>query len=197
MLKIKQAIVVEGVYDKNKLSQIVDTIIITTNGFSIFKDKQKKDYIKKIALERGLIILTDSDGAGLVIRNHLKSFISESLIENIYTPQIKGKEKRKENASKEGFLGVEGISVDLIIDLLKPYCKQEESVSKLETGTAYTIKDLYNLGLTGTDNSKEKKQLLLKKLDLPWFLSNKDLLKYLNQNKDKCKSVLENLEQSN
>ena len=186
MIKIKEAIIVEGKYDKNKLSQIVDTIIIATNGFAIFKNTQTKDYIKKIATEQGIIILTDSDSAGFLIRNHLKSFIDEKYIKNAYIPQQKGKEKRKTKNSKEGLLGVEGIDDKYIEDILK-------EVSSLDNKTndiVFTTKDLFHLSLTGCDNSKGKKQEFLKLLNLPSYISNKELLKYMNLNTKKVVEII-------
>ncbi|MFI3205792.1 MAG: DUF4093 domain-containing protein [Clostridia bacterium] len=187
MLKISEAIVVEGKYDKDKLSNIVEGIIVQTNGFSLFKDKEKKKYIAKLAKERGLIILTDSDSAGFLIRNHLKSFIDEKYIKNAYIKQEKGKEKRKTQFSKEGFLGVEGISDAEVLRALERVKPKENSENKI----VFTTKDLFNLGLTGSENSKEKKQVFLKKLDLPSYISNKELLKYMNMNEEKVRELLE------
>lgn len=119
MLKIKEAIIVEGKYDKIKLGSIVDAPIIETNGFRVFSDKEKQSLIRKIAQVRGILVLTDSDGAGFVIRNFLKGAVDKSKIKHCYIPQIKGKEKRKPEKSKEGFLGVEGVSNEIIVEAIK------------------------------------------------------------------------------
>ncbi len=183
MIKIKEAIIVEGKYDKVKLSNLVDTVIVQTNGFSIFKDVEKKNYIKKLAQERGLIVLTDSDSAGFLIRNHLKSFIDEKYIRNVFIPQTLGKEARKKKASKEGFLGVEGINSEDLAKLLN-------SSEKVIYENVYEIKDLFNLGLCGKENSKERKGEFLKLLDLPSYISNKELIKYMNSNVEKAKEAI-------
>ncbi len=187
MLKINEAIIVEGRYDKQKLSSIVDAIIIETRGFRIFNDKSKRDYIKKIAKERGIIILTDSDSAGFLIRNSLKSFIPEKHIKQAYITPIKGKEKRKTEESKEGLLGVEGVKNEDIINALK-----QVSSFKDETTIIYTVADLFELGLTGSNDSKEKREAVLNKLGLPKYLSVKDFLKYINSNSNAAKIVFEN-----
>ena len=119
MIKIKEAIIVEGKYDKNTLSQIVDAPIIETSGFGIFKDKEKKELFKRLAEKRGVIILTDSDGAGFVIRNHLKGILKSGTVKQAYIPEIPGREKRKQKISKEGLLGVEGMTPEIIISALK------------------------------------------------------------------------------
>lgn len=189
MIKIKEVIVVEGRYDKDNLSNILDTIIIETRGFRIFKDIEKRNYIKKLALERGIIILTDSDSAGFLIRNHLKSFIDDKYIKNAFIPQLKGKEKRKTTVSADGFLGVEAMSEDVIMEaLLKAGVGKSE-----EKNSTYSTKDLFNYGLTGTNDSKIRKQKLLKLLELPSYLSNKELIKYMNINTQKAKESLEKI----
>lgn len=176
MIDIKEAVIVEGKYDKMRLKSVVNATIIETNGFRIFKDKKKINLIKQLADTRGIIILTDSDGAGFVIRNHLKGIISQDKIKNAYIPQIKGKEKRKSKPSKEGTLGVEGINEAVLIKALKnagAVC-QKRSIGNI------TNADLYNLGLTGKDNSKVLRTTLLKKLDLPEYITTKALLEVLN-----------------
>ena len=164
-LKITQAIIVEGKYDKIKLSNIVDAFIIETNGFGVFKDKEKLKFIKKLAKERGIIVLTDSDHAGFMIRNYISSGVQKDRITNVYIPDILGKERRKEHASKEGKLGVEGMSIA---------CEATANPDPL------TNFDLYEAGLSGTPNAKERKKALLKKLDLPEFLSTSSLLSCIN-----------------
>ncbi len=189
-MKIKEAIIVEGRYDKMRVSQCVDTVIIATEGFGIFKNKSKKEYIKKLSNERGIIILTDSDGAGAVIRNHLKSFVEPSLIKNAYVPKIEGKEKRKSAYSKEGILGVEAASSADIIEALK----KAGAGNIAEVKTIYTSTDLYNHGISGKENSAKAKAEFIKLMGLPDIkLSTKDLLKYMNLNPDITKNALENL----
>ena len=161
MLKIREAVIVEGRYDKIKLSSIVDAPIIETNGFRVFFDKEKQSLIRKIAETRGILIMTDSDGAGFVIRNFLKGSVDNSKIKNCYIPQIKGKEKRKAKGGKEGLLGVEGVSDEVIIRKI-------------------TKADLFVLGLTGTENSEINRKKILKKLGLPSYLSTNAFLTAIN-----------------
>lgn len=179
MLKIKEAIIVEGRYDKIKLSSIVDAPIIETNGFRIFSDKEKQNLIRKIADTRGLLILTDSDGAGFVIRNFLKGVVDKSKIKHCYIPQLEGKEKRKRERSKEGFLGVEGVSDDIIINAIKTsgaVVVGEETLPEHKI----TKSDLFILGLTGVENADKKRKALLKYLNMPSYLSTNALLTALN-----------------
>ena len=180
-IKLTRAVIVEGKYDKIKLESFIDALIIPTNGFGIFKNKEKREYIKRLSIERGILIITDSDSAGFLIRNHLKKIIDGSLIKNCYVPGIKGKEARKEKESKEGLLGVEGLKIDVILEALsKCGAFEEASVKTSETRRKFTSVDLFNLGLTGGENSSEKKEEFLRKLNLPLYLSNKALLDYLN-----------------
>lgn len=179
MLKIKEAIIVEGRYDKIKLSSIVDAPIIETNGFRIFSDKEKQNLIRKIADTRGLLILTDSDGAGFVIRNFLKGVVDKSKIKHCYIPQLEGKEKRKRERSKEGFLGVEGVSDDIVINAIKTsgaVVVGEETLPEHKI----TKSDLFILGLTGVENADKKRKALLKYLNMPSYLSTNALLTALN-----------------
>ena len=181
-IKISQAVIVEGKYDKIKLSNIIDAFIIETNGFGIFKDKKKLGFIKKLADERGIIILTDSDHAGFMIRNHLSSAISKDKITNVYIPDVFGKEKRKASPSKEGKIGVEGMEKEALLNAFeraKINCEIKENPDPI------TNYDLFELGLSGTPNAKENKRKLLKKLELPEFLSTASLLSYLNNNMTK------------
>ena len=176
MLKIKEAIIVEGKYDKIKLSNIVDTLIIETNGFGIYKDKLRLNFIKKIAKERGIIILTDSDASGFQIRHYIESAVPKSQIKNIYAPDIFGKEKRKTKYSKEGKLGVEGIDSKILLERLNSLgveCKDEKR-------RLITTATLFEDGLSGCDGSKEKRKKILKLLDLPEFLSSNSFLDVLN-----------------
>ena len=178
-IKISQAIIVEGKYDKIKLSSFIDGLIVETNGFGIFKNQEKKEYLKKLAEERGLLIITDSDSAGFIIRNHLKSFIDNDKIFNAYIKRVEGKEKRKPEPSKEGVLGVEGLSRQLILEAIENSGINKSAVSSGDM-QCYNSTDLFNLGLTGRDGSRERKKVFLKALGLPEYLSNSALLKYMN-----------------
>lgn len=178
-IKVSKAILVEGKYDKIKLESFIDGLIITTDGFKIFKDKEKKSLIKTLCDTVGLIIITDSDVAGFRIRNHIKSITKNSSnITNIYIPQIKGKEKRKTNYSKEGTLGVEGIDINVLKDIFE---KQNISTSLNEKNSKLIKKiDLYNHGFCGHDNSSKIRQELLSKLNLPSYISTNSLLDVIN-----------------
>ncbi len=174
-IKIKEAIVVEGKYDQIKLSRLFDTLIIPTNGFDIYKNKNKLNMLKQVAKKNGIIILTDSDSAGFRIRNHIRNCLGDIPVKNVYIPEVKGKEKRKESPSKEGLLGVEGISDEVIVQaVMSQTQKVEESVDKI------TKTDFYELGLTGGADSAEKRAELCKKLDLPVKISSNQLISVLN-----------------
>jgi len=176
MLKIKEAIVVEGNYDKIKLSQLVDTTIIVTDGFMIFKNKSMLNMIGALADKQGVIVFTDSDRAGFQIRNHIKNSLSGKNIKHAYIPDIKGKEKRKEKPSKEGFLGVEGISDQIILDALK------DSITLIDEKNERKItkSDLCIMGFSGCADSHQKRTQLLKHLHLPARLSTNAMLDVLN-----------------
>ena len=179
MIRLREAVIVEGRYDKIKLSGIVDAPIIETNGFRVFNDKEKLQLIRQIAATRGILILTDSDGAGFVIRNFLKGAVPREQIKNCYIPQLEGKEKRKTERSKEGLLGVEGVSDVVILDAIRKSGATilgEEQTVRAEISKA----DLYALGLTGTHNAAVLRQRLLKKLRLPAYLSTNAMLTALN-----------------
>lgn len=200
MLKIKQALIVEGAYDKIKLDSIVDTLIVTTDGFKIFSDKQKIDFIRALAGKRGIIVLTDSDRAGFIIRNYIKQGIKESDIKHAYIPDVFGKEKRKSAPSKEGKLGVEGIDKQIIIDAL---ITAGASVVGEDDNSAQTLKtqpitklDLYNDGFSGAQNSAQKRRALLKHLNLPERISSNMLIGALNSllSYDEYKDVVKELE---
>ena len=180
MVKIKEAIVVEGRYDKNTLSQIVDAPILETSGFGIFKDKQQLKLLRKVAQLRGLIVFTDADGAGFVIRNHLKSAIPGKYLKHAYIPDIPGKEKRKSAPGKEGKLGVEGMTPDIILQALRNAGATIEGETEKRTAGAITKGDLMVLGLAGLPGSEEKRKALMKKLDLPEHMSPNALLQALN-----------------
>lgn len=179
MIKIDKVIIVEGRYDKIKLSSMIDGIIIETEGFEIFKDKDKQKLIRKLAETKGIAILTDSDSAGFVIRNFITSIVPKEYITNVYIPDIYGKEKRKDSPSKEGKLGVEGISVEILKEAFK---KAGIGVSQSETNERkkITLNDFFDDGLTGDTQSKRKRTDLLKKLDLPERMSTKAMLDILN-----------------
>ena len=179
MGKIKEAIVVEGRYDKNTLSQIVDAPILETAGFGIFKDKKQMALLRKIAETRGLIVFTDSDGAGFVIRNHIKSAIPAKYLKHAYIPDIPGKERRKAAPGKEGKLGVEGMTPEIILEALRKAGATMGCGENATTGCV-TKQDMMRLGLSGGENSREKRLLLQKKMDLPEHLSPNALLQALN-----------------
>ena len=178
MIKLKMPIIVEGKYDKITLSNVVDTLIISTDGFRIFKNKEMCDLIRTLSQKDGIIVMTDSDSAGNVIRNHIKNIASSGKIINIYVPQLKGKEKRKSAPSKEGFLGVEGISKEILLETFKKYgimgVQVEADIRKI------TKTDLFELGLSGGENSTLYREKMLLKLNLPKNLSSKAMLDVLN-----------------
>lgn len=179
MLTIKEAIIVEGRYDKIKLSGIVSAPIIETNGFRVFADREKQFLIRQIAATRGILVLTDSDGAGFVIRNFLKGCVPAEQIKHCYIPQIEGKEKRKPQKSKEGLLGVEGVTDEVILRAIRQSGATilgEASAEKQEITKA----DLCVLGLTGGENAAKNRQKLLKHLNLPTYLSTNAMLTALN-----------------
>ena len=174
MLKLKQAVVVEGRYDKIKLSSILDATIIETNGFRIFSNEQSIEMLKVLAKRCGLIIITDSDFAGFRIRNYLKNKITEGEITQVYLPDVLGKEKRKAHPSKEGLLGLEGLSEDDILSALKNAGILDSEQSQSSTDRITKL-DLYELGLSGGENSKQKRLEVLKALNLPSHLSANSL----------------------
>ena len=179
MLKIREAIVVEGRYDKNTLSQIVDAPILETSGFGIFKDKEQMSLLRRVAERRGLIVFTDSDGAGFVIRNHIKSAIPGKYLKHAYIPDVYGKEKRKTAPGKEGKLGVEGLSPEILIDSLRRAGATIEGEDSLGN-KGITKQDLMALGLSGGANAGARRQPLLKKLGLPERMSTNAMLQALN-----------------
>lgn len=180
MVKIREAILVEGRYDKNTLSQIVDAPILETKGFGIFKDKQQMDLLRTIAEKRGLIVFTDSDGAGFVIRNHVKSAIPGKYLKHAYIPDVAGKERRKSAPGKEGKLGVEGMRPEIILEALRRAGATFENEEVLEKGEQLTKMDMFYLGLSGGANSKFLRAALLKTLNFPQHMSANALLDALN-----------------
>ncbi len=179
MVKIKEAIVVEGRYDKNTLSQVVDAPIFETKGFGIFKDKAQMALLRQVAEKRGLIIFTDADGAGFVIRNHIKSAIDGKFLKHAYTPDIFGKERRKATAGKEGKLGVEGMRPEVILQALRAAGATVVGEQEATCG-CISKQDMMLLGLSGGPNSAEKRLFLQKKLGLPEHMSANALLQALN-----------------
>ncbi len=180
MIKIREAIVVEGRYDKNTLSQIVDAPILETSGFGIFKDKKQMALLRQVAEKRGLIVFTDSDGAGFVIRNHIKSAIPAKFLKHAYIPDIYGKERRKATAGKEGKLGVEGMNPAIILEALRAAGATIEGENVTAKSVQLTKVDLFCMGLSGNPDSKAKRTALLKMLDLPEHMSANAMLEVLN-----------------
>lgn len=183
MRKVREVIIVEGRYDKNTLSQLVDATILETGGFSVFRDKQKLALLRRMANKRGVILLTDSDGAGFVIRNFLKGALPKEQVKQAYIPDIEGKERRKRKAGKEGKLGVEGMSPDVLMQVLERAGATFEDDDRPHSAPSrgmLTKQDLYELGLAGGQDSAAKRAALQKKLDLPEHLSANALLEVLN-----------------
>ncbi len=179
MVNIRECIVVEGRYDKNTLAQIVNAPIVETSGFGIFKDKDQQHLLRQIAAKRGLIVFTDSDGAGFVIRNFLKGLIPASQLKHAYIPDIPGKERRKASAGKEGLLGVEGMTPEIILQALRRSGATIEGESELQSG-AITKQDFMALGLSGGAGSSEKRARLMAKLGFPKHMSSNALLQAVN-----------------
>ena len=192
MVKIKEAILVEGRYDSNTLRQIVDAPILETSGFGIFKDKKQMDLLRRVAEKRGLIVFTDSDGAGFVIRNHIKSAIPGKYLKHAYIPDIPGKEKRKSAPGKEGKLGVEGMTKEVILSALRASGATIDGEEAAERASV-TKQDFMELGLSGGKDSSRKRQALIKRLDLPEHISSNALLQAVNLlcSKEKLASILE------
>ena len=195
MIKIEQAIIVEGKYDKIKLSSIVNAVIIVTNGFGIFKDEEKLELIRYYARKTGIIILTDSDSAGFQIRNHIKGAVKNGKIYNVYIPDIMGKEKRKVKPSAEGKLGVEGVEKKII---LKAFENAGITASESSDNSIpeMTKTDLYMLGLSGGNNSSILRKKLLAYLKLPSLLSANSMLEVLNtmMSYDELKEIMDKIQ---
>ena len=181
MIRVRQAIVVEGRYDKNTLRQIVDAPIIETGGFGVMNNRELLQFLRQVAARRGLIILTDSDGAGFVIRNYLKGALPKDQVRHAYIPDVAGKERRKRHAGREGKLGVEGMSPQVLLEALRrcgaTFLDEGDSAQR---GEPITKADLFALGLSGGPDSAAKRQALLKKLDLPEHLTANGMLEALN-----------------
>ena len=180
MLKIREAIVVEGRYDKNTLAQIVDAPILETKGFGLFKDPKQLELLRSVAKKRGLIVLTDSDGAGFVIRNHIKSAIPAKYLKHAYIPDVAGKEKRKAAPGKEGKLGVEGMSPEVLLAALKNAGATIEGESTARENNQITKQDFVEFGLSGGPNASERRKRLQNRLHLPEHMSANALLQALN-----------------
>lgn len=180
--KIREVIVVEGRYDKNTLSQVVDAVIVETGGFSVFHNKEKIDYLRRLARERGLILMTDPDGAGFVIRNYLKGALPKGCVKQAYVPDIAGKERRKRHGSKEGKLGVEGMRPQVILDALRragaTFAQQDESEAPVHP--VITKADFYEWGLSGRPDSTARRAAVLHALDLPAHMTANALLEFIN-----------------
>ena len=178
--RVREVIVVEGRYDKNALSQAVDATILETRGFGIFKDREMAAFLRRLAAERGIILLTDSDGAGFVIRNHLRGILPPGTVKHAYIPDIRGKERRKRAPGKEGKLGVEGMPPAVLLQALERAGATFEDHGALEEqGPPITKADLMQLGLAGP-GSVQRRGELLKELDLPERLTANRLLEALN-----------------
>ena len=200
MIKIKEAIIVEGKYDKMKLSTIIDGLIIETNGFRIFKNKKKLNMLRDIAEKRGILILTDSDSAGFIIRNYISGALGKGNIKQAYIPDLYGKEKRKAKYSKEGKLGVEGISEDIIIEAIKRAGvnieNSDESNNNEKNHRPISKLDFFKDGLSGGANSKENRLKLINYLNLPEQLSVNALIDVINTilNYDEYKDIVKKLD---
>lgn len=179
MLKISEAVIVEGKYDKIKLSAVLDTVIIETDGFAVFKDKEKQCLIRFLSEKRGIIIMTDSDSAGFKIRSFIKGITKSENIKNVYIPDIYGKEKRKTEFSKEGKLGVEGMKTEVIMSALVKAGVICTENGKTETHEI-TRTDFFDDGISGRENSSEIRKALARELELPERISASSLLKIIN-----------------
>lgn len=180
MHRIKEVIVVEGRYDKNTLSQVVDAVILETAGFGIFNDTDKRRLLKTMAETRGLIVLTDSDSAGFLIRNHIRGCVDPKLVKHAYIPDVYGKEHRKAAPSKEGKLGVEGMRPEVLLEALRRAGASFEDDAAAQRPARITKADLYARALSGREGSREKRLRLLKRLDLPERMSADAMLDVLN-----------------
>lgn len=180
MVKIREAIVVEGRYDKAALASYLDAAIIVTDGFGLFRDAEKLALLRRVADERGLIVLTDPDGAGFVIRNHIKSAVDPAKVKHAYIPDIPGRERRKRTASKEGKLGVEGVAPAVVIEALRRAGATFDDECEPQLKNEITKAELYALGLVGTEHSAGTRRALLKKLSLPERMTANAMLEALN-----------------
>jgi ribonuclease M5 len=180
MQSVREVIVVEGRYDKNTLLHVVDAIVIETAGFGIFNDAQKQKLLRRMAEKRGLVVLTDPDGAGFVIRNFIKSCVPPERLKQAYVPDIYGKEKRKARPSREGKLGVEGMRAETLLEALRRAGATFEGSESAENARMISKADLYRLGLSGRENSAKRRAELIREMDLPEHLSADALLDVIN-----------------
>lgn len=180
MIRVRQAIVVEGRYDKNTLRQIVDAPIFETGGFGVMNNRELLGFLREVAERRGLIILTDSDGAGFVIRNYLKGALPRDKVLHAYIPDVAGKERRKRHAGKEGKLGVEGMTPEVLLSALRAARAEIEGETAAPAGEPITKTDLFDLGLSGGPDSAARRKALQKELALPEHLSANGLVEALN-----------------
>ena len=184
MIRIREAILVEGRYDVNTVRQVVDTVVLESGGFRIFNDKEQLKLLRRIANTRGLIVLTDSDGAGFVIRNYLKGALPAGRVKQAYVPDIAGKERRKRHGSKEGKLGVEGMRPEIILEALRragaTILEEDDSTAAAPASPPITKADFYEWGLSGGPDSKERRTAVFKALDLPAHMTANALLEFIN-----------------
>lgn len=180
MHSVREVIVVEGRYDKNTLSQVVDAVIIETSGFGIFNDAEKRKLLQTMAEARGLIVLTDSDGAGFVIRNYIKGCVDPKLVKHAYIPDVYGKERRKSAPSREGKLGVEGMKPQVMLDALIRAGATFDDEENKKSAPRISKADMYARGLSGREGSAEKRTQLIRQLGLPERLTADGLLDVLN-----------------
>ena len=177
--RIREVIIVEGRYDKNVLSQVVDAVILTTEGFGVFRDKEKLAYFRRLTEKRGVILLTDPDGAGFVIRNYLKGALPQQQVKQAYVPDVAGKERRKRKGGKEGKLGVEGMSPDVLLTALRRGGATFEGEEHVPESAGITRADLMDKGLIGPGIAS-RRAALLQTLQLPEHLTTAGLLDALN-----------------
>lgn len=184
MIRIREAILVEGRYDVNTVRQVVDTVVLESGGFRIFNDKEQLKLLRRIANTRGLIVLTDSDGAGFVIRNYLKGALPAGRVKQAYVPDIAGKERRKRHGSKEGKLGVEGMRPEIILEALRragaTILQEDDSSAAAPASPPITKADFYEWGLSGGPDSTQRRTAVLKALDLPAHMTANALLEFIN-----------------
>ena len=175
MLHISKAIIVEGIYDKQRVAEVCDAFCFATGGFDVFADREKRDFIKKLAKEKGIIVLTDSDRAGFMIRAHIKNIVKEGKVIHAYIPEVFGKERRKDRPSAEGKLGVEGIERTALEEVLRPFAD-----GAAERGEPVTKLDLFELGLTGGPDSASKRKHLCAHMGIPADISANSLIEAVN-----------------
>ena len=197
MIKVGEAIIVEGKYDKNTLSQVVDGVIIDTSGFGIFNDREKLALLRRLAEKTGIIVFTDSDGAGFVIRNYIKGAVGTGRVLQAYIPDVAGKEKRKRSPSKEGKLGVEGMTPEVIVEALRRSGAMIDSAAVQIRSPWLKKSDMYALGLSGSDGSADRRKRLLRAMDFPEHTSANVLLELINAlyTPDEFRELLEKTEE--